>query len=129
MYPPVFALLSADSAVAAYVGTRIYPHGRAPERVTASYITWDVGGGSPENTLAELPFVDSYSVRVRVWADRPDGAADIFSIGEAVRDCLEPEAYMESVPITGRDEETLRHYVLMQFRFWVDRFTVSSSGP
>ena len=39
----------------------------------------------------------------------------------AIRDCLEREAHMESSPMTGRDEETLRHSLEMQFRFWVDR--------
>jgi len=126
MYPPVYPLLAADSIVAAYVGTRIYPHGRAPQRVTAPYVTYTVMGGAPENTLDAAPLVDSYVTSVRIWSDQNAGSVDVYAIGEAVRDCLEATAHMESVPMTGRDEETLRHYIEMQFRFWVDRSSVSS---
>jgi hypothetical protein len=120
MFPPVYTLLAGSSLVAGYVDSRIYPHGRAPQKVAAPYITWDVMGGAPENTLGELPLTDSYVVRVRLWSDHGD-AVDVFAIGESIRDCLEAEAYMESVPMTGRDEETLRHWLELQFRFWVDR--------
>ena len=120
MYPPIYALLSADSQVAPWVGTRNYPHGKAPQRVTAPYVTWDVMGGAPDNTLGEAPLSDSYVVRVRLWSEHGD-AVDVFAIGAAIRDCLEAEAHMESSPVTGRDEETLRHSLEMQFRFWVDR--------
>lgn len=127
MYPPVFQLLSADSNVAAHVDSRIYPHGRAPQRVTVPYVTWDVMGGAAENTLSAVPEIDSVVVRVRVWGD---DAQTIYAIGQAVRDCLEPDAHMEDVPATGRDAETLRTWLAMTFRFWVDRFdaTVSSSS-
>lgn len=122
MFPPVFELLSADSVVAGYVDARIYPHGRAPQRVAVPYVTWDVMGGAPENNLDGLPPCDSYVVRVRVWSDDPVG---IYAIGQAVRDCLEAEAHMEDVPMTGRDEETLRNFLAMEFRFWVDRPSIS----
>lgn len=129
MYPPVYALLRNSSLVAAFFDSRIYPHGRAPQRVAAPYITWDVLGGTPENTLGEAPLVESYVTRVRIWCDQPDGAVDVYALGEIVRDCLEVEAHMESVPMTGRDEETLRHYLEMEFRFWVDREPLAASYP
>ena len=125
MYPPVFELLAASSTVAGYVDERIYPHGYAPQRVTVPYVTWDVMGGAAENTLADAPCVDSFVVRVRVWAD---DAQSGYAIGEAVRDCLEADAYIEDVPTTGRDEETLRHWLAMTFRFWVDRFAVADES-
>jgi hypothetical protein len=129
MYPPVYPLLVVDSVVAAYLGTRIYPHGRAPQRVIAPYLTYDVLGGAPENTLDGTPLVDSYVTRVRVWSDQDAGATDVYALGEAVRDCLEAAAHMEGVPMTGRDEETLRHYIELQFRFWVDRPPNLTSAP
>lgn len=129
MYPPVFTLLTGSSLVAAYFASRIYPHGRAPQKVVSPYITYDVMGGSPENTLGESPLVESYVARVRIWCDQPDGAVDVYALGEVIRDCLEAEAHMESVPMTGRDEETLSHYLEMEFRFWVDRAPLSTSYP
>jgi hypothetical protein len=125
MYPPVFALLSADSAVAAHVDTRIYPHARAPQRATTPYITWHVMGGAAENTLSAVPDIDSVVVRVSVWSD---DAQDIYAIGQAVRDCLELDAHMEDVPMTGRDAETLRAWLAMTFRFWTARFDATSSS-
>ena len=84
MYPPIYTLLSADSQVSPWVGTRIYPHGKAPQRVTAPYVTWDVMGGAPDNTLGEAPLSDSYVVRVRLWSEHGD-AVDVFAIGAAIR--------------------------------------------
>lgn len=125
MYPPVFELLAASSDVAAHVDERIYPHGYAPQRVTAPYITWDVMGGAPENNLSAAPDTDSIVARVRVWGD---DAQAIYAIGQAVRDCLEPVAHMEDVPMTGRDAETLRPWLSMTFRFWTHRVDVTSSS-
>ncbi len=123
MYPPVFEILSADSMVAGYVSERIYPHGRAPQKGDKPYITWDVMGGSPENNLSDAPPCDSFVVRVRVWAET---SAAVYAIGQAVRDCLEAETHMEDVPATGRDVETLRYWLAMTFRFWVDRTAAAS---
>ena len=125
MYPPVFEVLAASAGVAAHVDERIYPHGYAPQRVTAPYITWDVMGGAAENTLSAVPEIDSVVVRVRVWSDDAQG---IYAIGQSVRDCLEPEAHMEDVPMTGRDAETLRAWLAMTFRFWTARFDATSSS-
>lgn len=120
MYPPVFAILSAATLVQLYCGNRIYPHSSAPDRVGTPYITWFTAGGAAENQLDGVPLIDAYVVTLRVWCD-PDAGADPFLIGEAVRDALEPHAFMEDVPTSGRDAETKRFWLAMTFRFWTHR--------
>lgn len=126
MYPPVHSILVAAQLVQSYVGQRVYPHGLAPDKVPTPYVTWYVAGGAPENQLDGVPLIDSYVVTVRVWADANAGA-DPFAIGEAVRDALEPHAFMEDVPSSGRDTETKRYWLAMTFRFWTDREPIESS--
>lgn len=122
MYPPVYSILSAAAPVTAYVSTRIYPHGAAPQDVAAPYITWLVQGGAPENSLSDLPPIDSYVTVVRVWTDNDgSGGATAYPIAQAVRDAIEPYAHMEDVPTVTQDAETNRYSVTMTFRFWVDR--------
>jgi len=122
MFPLVYALLSQDSDVASLVGTRIYRHGSAPERVEAPYITWFVVSGVPENNLSDSPPIDDYLVQVDCWSDN-DGTGDtgIETLALAVRTVLETDTHVESITADGRDPDTKRFRASLQVRFWTYR--------
>lgn len=127
MLPSVYPLLTAAPAVTALVGNRIYRHGAAPQTVTAPYITWYVVSGVPENTLDDVPRIDNYSVQVDCWSNNTGtGDAQIEELAEAVRDAIEPTAYMTAVSIDERDFETQRYRMGMTFTFWHHRPEASS---
>lgn len=122
MLPQVFPLLSASSAVRALIGSRAYRHGSAPQDVVAPYVTWFVVTGNPENTLEDLPRVDRYEVQLDCWSvNTGEGPAQVETLAKAVRDALEPYAYMTAVVADTRDQETQRYRVALQFTFWHDR--------
>lgn len=125
MLPQVFPLLSASTAVKALIGSnpvRAYRHGSAPQAVVAPYVTWFVVTGNPENTLEDLPRVDRYEVQLDCWSENTGtGAIQVETLAQAVRDALEPYAYMTAVVADTRDQETQRYRVALQFTFWHDR--------
>jgi hypothetical protein len=106
MYPPIFAVCSASSAVKALVGNspvRLYPFGEAPQGVIKPYVVWQVIGGSPENYINQVPDVDYYSLQVDVYGD---DAASVRGVAEALRDAIEPVAYITAWRGESRDPET-----------------------
>lgn len=121
MLPLVFPILAAAAPVTALIGSspvRAYRHGRAPQAVTAPYVTWAVDAGAPENMLTGAPVVDSYGVRVDCWAD-DDGQVE--ALAQAVRDAIEPTAHMTGIVADDRDPSTNRYRISMQFDFWTLR--------
>lgn len=118
MLPLVYPLLTNDSTVAGLVDGRVYRHGDAPQNVTRPYVTWFVVTGTPENTLDEVPRIDDYRVQVDCWSD---GDAEVEELSEAVRNAIEPSAYMTQVHADDRDPETKRYRMGMTFTFWTDR--------
>jgi hypothetical protein len=137
MLPPIFQILRAAPNVTALVGTnpaRIYRHGAAPQATAAPYITWSVITGTPQNTLSELPKIDACVVQIDCWSDNTGtGAAQIEDLAVAVRAALEPFAHMTGFGPNGRDFETQRYRIMLQFDYWLDRpapdGSSSSSGP
>lgn len=124
MLPLVFPLLRDASAVAAIVGARIYRHGTAPQNVVAPYVTWFIVAGTPENALDEVPRVDRNTVQIDCWSDNTGtGSAGIEALARAVRDAIEPHQHMTGVVADGRDFETQRYRIGMQFDFWTHRST------
>lgn len=125
MLPLVFPLIADSVPVTTLIGTdpvRFFRHGHAPQKVQAPYCTWAVITGVPENTLDEVPRVDNFSIQVDCWSDNTgQGAVDIETLARAVRDALEPHAHMTAVVADGRDPETDRYRIGMQFSFWQDR--------
>lgn len=117
MLPLVYPLITQNPAAFVAVGDRVYRHGTAPEGVADPYVTWFVPGGTPENTLGELPIADSYTVQVDVWSGGDQSAEDA---AKAVRDAIEPFHTMASIS-TSEDPTTKRVRVSMTFTFWVDR--------
>ncbi len=85
---------------------RLYPCGEAPQGVVSPYATWVVISGSPGNYLGDRPDVDGYTVQIDVWGDTD---ASVTDVARALRDALEPAAYVVSWRGTGRDKETKRY--------------------
>lgn len=116
MYPPIFELCAADSAVTALLGSplpRLYPAGEAPQGATLPYCAWQTITGLPENNLDCAPDVDTWSVQIDAYADT---LTDARNAAKAIRDALEPAAYVTSWRGESRDPDT-RHY---RFSFDVD---------
>ena len=121
MLPAVFPILAGDSDVTGFIGSapaRVYRHGEAPQGVARPYVTWFLSSGIPENTLGELPLVDSYSVQIDCWSDSD---AEVEQLAEAVRNAIEAEHHITSFGPNGRDPETMRYRIGMTFTFWNPR--------
>lgn len=123
MYPPLFATLNASTAVKALLGTaplRVYLFGEAPQPGAATYAlpyaTWQTVAGSPENYLAGAPDTDGFSVQIDVYASAPTPTRNA---AKAIRDALEPVAYVAGYRGEGREAETN----LYRYTFDVDFLT------
>jgi len=106
MYPPLFALVSADSQVRAQFGlnpTRIFLFGEAPETVAKPYAVWQTISGSPENYISNTPDMDSFSVQVDVYATT---ATSVRAAAQALRNAIEPRAHISAWRGESRDPET-----------------------
>lgn len=120
MLPAIFPLLSGASAVTDLIGTnpvRAYRHGRAPQTVTAPYVTWSAPGGYAENALGEA-CSDAFRVQVDCWSDSP---SEIETLAGAVRDALEPGGHLIAYVDDSQDPTTDRYRISMQFDFIVLR--------
>ena len=118
MLPPVFQILSADAAVAALVGRRIFRRGVAAQDVQRPYITWFLVTGTPENTLSETPTMDRMSVQIDIWATTDKGSEELAT---AVRDAMEPHGHMTGQPIDGRETLTKLWRIALEFDLFIPR--------
>lgn len=99
MYPPIFPPVAANAACVALLKTgsnpiRFYLFGRAPQNVAYPYAVWRQVGGSPENYLGQTPDIDSFVTQVDVFANPSQGAAKAREVAQALRDAIEPVAYI-----------------------------------
>jgi hypothetical protein len=120
-YAPIFAVLSASSAVTALIGSspvRAYPFGEAPQDVAKPYVVVQSVGGSPENYLSETPDIDSYSVQVDVYGLT---GASARAVSSAVIAAIEPVAYVTSWGPEGRDPDTRNYRKSFTTDWWVNR--------
>ena len=62
---PVFGWLNI-AAINAFLGTRIYPFGSAPQNPTRPYITYQVISSVSENLQSERPEIDNQRVQVDI---------------------------------------------------------------
>lgn len=109
MYAPIFAVCSASTQVKALIGSnpvRLYPFGEAPQGVIYPYVAWQGFGGQPENYLGTLPDADSYNTQIDVYADT---AASARAVAKALRDAIEPVAYVTSWRGESRDPDTKKY--------------------
>jgi hypothetical protein len=116
MIAPIFEICSASLAVTALIGTnpvRLFPFGLAPQEVQTPYVLWQNVGGSPENYLGSLPDADGYSIQIDVYGVN---ASDVTNVALAIRDAVEPGAYITGWGNTNRDFAT----GLYRYNFTVD---------
>lgn len=116
MYAPIFEVCKAASAVTALIGTspvRLYPFGEAPEGVAKPYAVWQTVDGLPDNELGDIPSSDSWSLQIDVYAESATSARNV---AKALRDAIEPHAYITGWRGESRDPVT-KLYV---YRFDVD---------
>ncbi|HBO3004317.1 TPA: DUF3168 domain-containing protein [Pseudomonas aeruginosa] len=109
MYPPIFTVAAADPGVTALIGSnpvRLYLFGEAPQGVVYPYVAWQSLGGLPENYLGTLPDADSYNTQIDVYADTATSAR---TVAKALRDAIEPIAYVTSWRGESRDTETKKY--------------------
>ena len=106
MQPPIFATCAADPAVTALLGTgptRLWPWGEAPQATALPYAVWQHVGGAPENYLGDRPDMDAFSLQLDVYATT---GASATAVAEALRDAIEPVAYIERWGAQETDPDT-----------------------
>lgn len=105
MFPPLFATCEGNAGVKAIFGTspRIFPHGIADQNTPKPYAVFQIITGDPENYLGQLPDIDGYLTQVDVYATTPQVAANG---AQAIRDALEPVAYVQSWRGQFKDPDT-----------------------
>lgn len=116
MKAPILEVCAASAAVTALIGSnpvRLYLFGEASQNTTKPYAVWQTIGGSPENYLKTLPDADSYTLQVDAYAA---SAADVRAVAKALRNAIEPRAYVTSWSGEYKDPETN----LYRFSFTVD---------
>lgn len=122
MLPPLFDLLSTDAACIALLGAgdaaRVYSWGAAKQDVARPYVTWLVVFGQPENTLADVPPTDSFTVQVDCWGETGESAK---AVAIAVRNAIETTGYVTAYNPSDRDPETLRYRMSFDAEFHVKR--------
>lgn len=118
MLPPIYNILSADSAVAAIVGTRIYPHGEAPQNVNRPYVTWFLVASVPENDLGGAPDIDKASLQIDSWHP---GSVGVLQLAQAVRDAMQPHAVITAFLLNEREPETKLYRFALQLDYLLPR--------
>lgn len=121
MYPPIFPVVAASSAVKALIGSnpvRFYQFGLAPQNVAKPYAVWQRTSGAPENYLGQTPDVDSFTLMVDVYAGSADSAR---SVAAALRDAIEPAAHITSWLGESIDPDTKNNRFSFLVDWWVPR--------
>lgn len=118
MYPPIFPPVKASSACRALLqgGTgemRFYQFGLAPQNVQKPYAVWQRVFGQPYNHMNEVPNTDTFTLQVDIYADSAESSRNV---AVAIRDAVEPLAYITNWLNESRDPETKN----FRFGFQVD---------
>ncbi|HHQ6553290.1 TPA: tail completion protein gp17 [Serratia fonticola] len=110
MIAPIFAACAGSPAVTALIGSnpvRLYPFGLQDDNIVYPYVVWQgIPGGGPAMYLGTLPDIDSYALQVDVYADT---VAETLSVAKALRDAIEPHAYIMRWGDQSRDPQTKRY--------------------
>ena len=120
MYPPIFQICAANSAVTALIGSspvRLFPFGEAPQGVTKPYVAWQIVGGSPENFLNQAPDADTFSIQIDVYGDTEASAR---SVATAIRNAIQNRSHIVSWIGDGRDPDT-KNYRIGFIADWIVR--------
>lgn len=121
MYAPFFEIAVAASAVRTLLGsnpTRIYAFGEAPQGVVSPYVVWQDIAGNPFNSLSDLPNTDRFNIQINVYAASVSQARNV---AKALRDSLEPHAYVTAWRGTHTDPETNKRVFMFDVSWIVPR--------
>lgn len=121
MYPPIFQVISASTAVTDLLGTnpvRFWLFGEAPQNPGLPYVVWQTAYGAPENYLGGVPDIDHLGVQIDVYAST---ASVVRQVAAAVRDAIEPRAYVVGWRGEGLDPETKLYNLSFDAEFFVSR--------
>lgn len=121
MRPPIRELIAESSAVTDLLGSspvRFYQFGEADQSTPKPYAVWQTVYGSPENKLAGIPDEDRWGVQVDAYARSPQEAQDV---AEALRDALEPSAYVVAWNGDGREPDTRLYRYSFTVEFMTER--------
>ncbi|QBR52660.1 DUF3168 domain-containing protein [Erwinia sp. QL-Z3] len=109
MIAPIFSICSASPEVNSLIGgdtLRLYPFGIQDDNVIYPYVVWQNISGSPENYLAQQPDTDSFTLQVDAYADT---AEEVIAVAAALRNAIEPYAYLTRWGSQEIDSETKRY--------------------
>ena len=121
MRAKIFEAISASTAVKALIGTspvRFYEFGSAPQDVAYPYAVWQVVGGSPVMYLDKVPDVDRIAIQVDAYAK---SASTARSVADALRDAIEPKAYVTRWNGEWIDPETGSNRASFDVSWWQHR--------
>lgn len=125
MFPPIFSTCNV-AGVQALLKTgsgplRLYAFGSAPQDVAKPYAVWRQVFGSPENYLGDTPDMDSFGVQIDVYALPSQGGTVARDVAKALRDAIEPHAYITAWRGESRDPETQNFVYSFDTEWLVDR--------
>ena len=123
MFPPIFPAIKASPACVALLkaGTgeiRFYEFGRAPQNCQKPYAVWQRVFGQPYNHVNEIPNTESFTLQIDIYADRAEQSRNV---AVAVRDAIEPIAYITNWLGESRDPETNNYRFGFQTDWIVER--------
>ncbi|NIG13018.1 DUF3168 domain-containing protein [Pantoea sp. Al-1710] len=103
---PVFETLFKSADLLALLGPtvmRLYEFGNKPVVPTYPYATYQNYAGDAQQFLGNLPDVDSYSIQFDIYSK---DASSLRSIALAMRDAIEPHAYITRWGMQGIDDDS-----------------------
>jgi hypothetical protein len=121
MYPPIFSIASSNAQVTALLGsspTRLFPFGLAPQDVTLPYAVWQIITGSPENYINNTPDIDNFNIQIDVYGAQ---AGSVRAVAEALRNVIEPVAYITAWRGESIDFETKNYRLIFEVSWFVHR--------
>lgn len=127
MYPPIFPVVAASSAVKALIGNnpvRFYQFGmNDTQPAVYPYAVWQRVGGSPENYVDQIPDIDSFNVQVDVYVSPSEikGGEKCRQIAAALRDAIEPAAHITAWLGESRDPDTKAFRFTFLTDWWTNR--------
>ncbi|EOC5483499.1 DUF3168 domain-containing protein [Pseudomonas aeruginosa] len=120
MFPPIYEKCSSNAVVKIVLGNpvRLYPFGQAPQITTVPYAVWQTVTGLPENFLGNVPDLDTFTIQIDIYAD---SASQVRDVARALRDAIEPLAYVTAWRGESIDPDTKRYRYSLDVDWKVQR--------
>jgi hypothetical protein len=131
MFPPAFSIAASDNSVKALLGpgtagnpVRFWAFGEAPRDAQGNpaggtpYAVWQIITGSAENYIDKIPDIDSHSIQIDCYSNSFSNSRDV---AKALRDAMEPHAYVTAWNGEFRDQPTGLYRVSFTMEFLTPR--------